>query len=82
MEPGDPALAEEEHDRRDRLLGSQSRKLPIRWNADDCSVAGSFYCDQSVRPYKQFNYIYEAADEEAQATTPSSPNCSGSFPMA
>jgi hypothetical protein len=44
-------------------IGSQSRKLPIRWNADDCSVAGSFYCDQSVRPYKQFNYIYEAADE-------------------
>jgi hypothetical protein len=44
-------------------IGSQSRKLPIRWNADDCSVAGSFYCDQSVRPYKRFNYIYEAADE-------------------
>ncbi|MDR3726578.1 MAG: carboxypeptidase-like regulatory domain-containing protein [Terracidiphilus sp.] len=44
-------------------IGSQSRKLPIRWNADDCSVAGSFYCDQSVRPYKQFNYIYEAANE-------------------
>jgi hypothetical protein len=44
-------------------IGSQSRKLPIRWNADDCSVAGSFVCDQSVRPYKQFNYIYKAADE-------------------
>jgi Carboxypeptidase regulatory-like domain len=44
-------------------IGSQSRKLPIRWNADDCSVAGSFVCDQSVRPYKQFNYIYEAANE-------------------
>jgi hypothetical protein len=44
-------------------IGSQSRKLPIRWNADDCSVAGSYYCDSSVRPYKQFNYIYEAADE-------------------
>jgi hypothetical protein len=44
-------------------IGSQSRKLPIRWNADDCSIAGSFVCDQSVRPYKQFNYIYEAANE-------------------
>ena len=44
-------------------IGSQSRKLPIRWNADDCSVAGSFVCNQSVRPYPQFNYIYAAADE-------------------
>jgi Carboxypeptidase regulatory-like domain len=44
-------------------IGTQSRKLPIRWNADDCSVAGSLLCDQAVRPYKQFNYIYEAADE-------------------
>jgi hypothetical protein len=44
-------------------IGSQSRKLPIRWNADDCSIAGSFVCDPSVRPYKQFNYIYEAANE-------------------
>ena len=44
-------------------IGTQSRKLPIRWNADDCSVAGSLLCDQTVRPYKQFNYIYEAADE-------------------
>ena len=44
-------------------IGSQSRKLPIRWNADDCSIAGSYVCDQSVRPYKQFNYIYAAANE-------------------
>ena len=44
-------------------IGSQSRKLPIRWNADDCSIAGSYVCDSSVRPYKQFNYIYEAANE-------------------
>lgn len=44
-------------------IGSQSRKLPIRWNADDCSVAGSLICDQSVRPYKQFPYIYMAANE-------------------
>jgi hypothetical protein len=44
-------------------IGTQSRKLPIRWNADDCSVAGTLICDQTVRPYKQFNYIYEAANE-------------------
>jgi hypothetical protein len=44
-------------------IGTQSRKLPIRYNADDCSVVGSLICDQSVRPYKQFNYIYAAANE-------------------
>jgi len=44
-------------------IGSQSRKLPIRWNADDCSIAGSYVCDPTVRPYKQFTYIYEAANE-------------------
>ncbi len=44
-------------------IGSQSRKIPIRWNADDCSIPGSYFCDQSVRPYKQFNYIYAAANE-------------------
>jgi hypothetical protein len=44
-------------------IGSQARKLPIRWNADDCSVAGSLICDASVRPYKQFKYIYAMADE-------------------
>ena len=43
-------------------IGSQSRKLPLRWNADDCSVADSLICDQSVRPYPQFPYLYEAAD--------------------
>ena len=44
-------------------IGSQSRKLPIRWNADDCSVPDSLICDQSVKPYKQFSYIYQAANE-------------------
>jgi len=44
-------------------IGSQSRKLPIRYNADDRSVAGSLICDPSVRPYKQFPYLYMAADE-------------------
>ena len=44
-------------------IGSQSRKLPIRWNADDCSMPGSYVCDQSVRPFKQFSYIYANANE-------------------
>lgn len=44
-------------------IGSQSRKLPIRYNADDCSVAGSLICDQSARRYPQFPYIYMAANE-------------------
>jgi Carboxypeptidase regulatory-like domain len=44
-------------------IGSQSRKLPIRWNADDCSVPDSLTCDQTVRPYPQFKYLYMAADE-------------------
>jgi len=44
-------------------IGSQSRKLPIRWNADDCSVPDSLICDQSVRPYPQFPYLYMAANE-------------------
>jgi hypothetical protein len=44
-------------------IGTQSRKLPIRWNADDCSTAGSYVCDASAKPFKQFNYIYAMADE-------------------
>ncbi len=43
-------------------IGSQSRKLPLRWNADDCSVPDSLICDQSVRPYPQFPYIYMASN--------------------
>jgi len=44
-------------------IGSQSRKLPIRWNADDCSLPGSYVCDPSAKPFKQFTYIYAMADE-------------------
>lgn len=44
-------------------IGTQARKLPIRWNSDDCSVAGSLVCDPSVRPFKQFDYIYSVANE-------------------
>lgn len=43
-------------------IGSQSRKLPLRWNANDCSVQGSLLCDQNAKPYKQFPYIYMAAN--------------------
>jgi hypothetical protein len=43
-------------------IGSQSRKLPIRWNADDCSQVGSYVCDPSVKPFKQFTYIYAMAN--------------------
>jgi hypothetical protein len=44
-------------------IGTQPRKLPIRWNADDCSVPNSYACDQSARPFPQFTYIYAAANE-------------------
>ncbi len=44
-------------------IGSQSRKLPIRWNADDCSSAGTYQCNPSVKPFKQFTYVYAAANE-------------------
>jgi hypothetical protein len=43
-------------------IGSQSRKLPIRWNADDCSTAGSYVCDPAVKPFPQFTYIYVMAN--------------------
>lgn len=44
-------------------IGTQARKLPIRWNADDCSVPDSYACDATVKPFKQFNYIYAVANE-------------------
>ena len=44
-------------------IGSQSRKLPIRWNADDCSAVGSYQCQASNKPFTQFNYIYAYANE-------------------
>jgi len=44
-------------------IGSQSRKLPIRYNADDCSVPDSLVCNPAVRPYPQFPYLYFAANE-------------------
>ncbi len=43
-------------------IGTQSRKLPIRWNADDCSTAGSYVCDPTAKPFPQFNYIYAMSD--------------------
>jgi len=43
-------------------VGSQSRKLPVRWNVDDCSAPGSLACNPSVRPWPQYSYVYFAAD--------------------
>ncbi|MGE5647796.1 MAG: carboxypeptidase regulatory-like domain-containing protein [Acidobacteriota bacterium] len=43
-------------------VGSQSRRLPVRWNVDDCSVPGSLVCDDSVRPWPQYSYVYFAAN--------------------
>jgi hypothetical protein len=43
-------------------IGSQSRKLPIRWNADDCSTPGSLACNASAMPYLQYSYVFFAAN--------------------
>ena len=43
-------------------VGSQSRRLPVRWNVDDCSTPGSLACTPSTRPYPQYSYVYFAAD--------------------
>ena len=44
-------------------VGSQSRRLPVRWNIDDCSVPDSLACDPAVRPWQQYSYVYFAANE-------------------
>jgi hypothetical protein len=43
-------------------VGSQSRRLPIRWNVDDCSSPGSLVCNPAVRPWQQYSYVYFAAN--------------------
>jgi hypothetical protein len=43
-------------------IGSQSRRLPVRWNVDDCSTPGSLACNPSARPWQQYSYVYYAAD--------------------
>jgi hypothetical protein len=43
-------------------IGSQSRKLPIRWNTDDCSVPGSLACNASAKPFPQYSYVFFAAN--------------------
>jgi len=43
-------------------LGSQSRKLPLRWNANDCSAPGSLECTTSAIPYPQYSYLFFAAN--------------------
>lgn len=45
-------------------VGSQSRRLPVRWNVDDCSTPGSLACS-AVRPWPQYSYVYFAADAAA-----------------
>jgi len=43
-------------------VGSQSRRLPVRWNVDDCSTPGSLACNPSALRYPQYSYVYFAAD--------------------
>jgi hypothetical protein len=43
-------------------VGSQSRRLPVRWNVDDCSTPGSLACNAAVRPWQQYSYVFFAAD--------------------
>ena len=43
-------------------VGSQSRRLPVRWNVDDCSTPGSLVCNPSALRYAQYSYVYFAAD--------------------
>ena len=43
-------------------VGSESRRLPVRWNVDDCSTPGSLVCNPAVRPWPQYSYVYFAAD--------------------
>ncbi len=43
-------------------VGSASRRLPVRWNVDDCSVPGSLMCNPAARPWQQYSYVYFAAN--------------------
>ncbi len=43
-------------------IGSQSRRLPVRWNIDDCSTPDSLACNPSAIPWKQYSYVYYAAN--------------------
>jgi hypothetical protein len=43
-------------------VGSQSHRLPVRWNADDCSTPGSLTCTASAIPWPQYSYVYFASD--------------------
>jgi hypothetical protein len=44
-------------------VGSQSHRLPVRWNVDDCSTPGSLVCNPSAKPWPQYTYVYFAADK-------------------
>lgn len=43
-------------------IGSQSHRLPVRWNVDDCSSPGSLTCNSSAIPWPQYSYVYFASD--------------------
>ena len=43
-------------------VGSQSRRLPVRWNVDDCSTPGSLVCNPAGKKWPQYSYVYFAAD--------------------
>ncbi len=43
-------------------IGSLSQKLPIRWNSNDCSIPGSLLCSSSAIPFKQYSYVFFAAN--------------------
>jgi hypothetical protein len=43
-------------------IGSQSRRLPVRWNVDDCSTPGSMACNPSAVPWPKYSYVYYAAN--------------------
>lgn len=43
-------------------VGSQSHRLPVRWNEDECSTSGSLTCNASAIPWPQYSYVYFASD--------------------
>ena len=47
---------------RDCLCRLAVHRLPVRWNADDCSTPGSLTCNASAIPWPQYSYVYFASD--------------------
>jgi len=42
-------------------IGSSTNKLPIRWNANDCSTVSGLQCDPSNIRWSRYPYVYFAA---------------------